>query len=129
MTVYQLLERRFGNRIKMLAASLFVVMRNIADGIRLLRTAFVLAAVYTAFQPQANAETIVIGSVILLGVVMIIFTYFGGMEAVIWVEVVQLGIYLAGAAMAGLLLIMAIKCGLGQAHSLRQPRPQVNFNR
>jgi len=44
MTVYQLLERRFGNRIKMLAASLFVVMRNIADGIRLLLTAFVLAA-------------------------------------------------------------------------------------
>src|SRR5215216_6587191 len=60
MTVYQLLERRFGNRIKMLAASLFVIMRNIADGIRLLLTAFVLAAVYTAFQPQANAETIVI---------------------------------------------------------------------
>ncbi len=118
MTVYQLLERRFGNRIKMLAASLFVVMRNIADGIRLLLTAFVLAAVYTAFQPQANAETIVIGSVILLGVVMIIFTYFGGMEAVIWVEVVQLGIYLAGAAMAGIVLIMAIKGGWGQAVSL-----------
>src|SRR2546423_3563328 len=85
MTVYQLLERRFGNRIKMLAASLFVVMRNIADGIRLLLTAIVLAAVYTSFQPAVNAETIVIGSVILLGVVMIIFPYFGGMKAVIWV--------------------------------------------
>src|SRR5512132_2171219 len=69
LTVYQLLERRFGNRIKMLAASLFVVMRNIADGIRLLLTAFVLAAVYTAFQPQANTETIVIASIVLLGVV------------------------------------------------------------
>src|SRR6188472_1187643 len=78
MTVYELLERRFGSRIKMLAASLFVVMRNIADGIRLLLTAFVLAAVYTAFQPNANTETIVIGSIVLLGVVMIIFTYFGG---------------------------------------------------
>src|SRR5436309_5081109 len=44
LTVYQLLERRFGNRIKMLAASLFVVMRNIADGIRLLLTAIVVAA-------------------------------------------------------------------------------------
>src|SRR5215475_10705563 len=111
LTVYQLLDRRFGGKIKMVAASLFVVMRNIADGIRLLLTAFVLAAVYTAFQPQANADTIVIASVILLGVVMIIFTYFGGMEAVIWVEVVQLGIYLAGAAMAGLVLVMAIKGG------------------
>jgi SSS family transporter len=118
MTVYELLDRRFGSRIKMLAASLFVVMRNIADGIRLLLTAFVLAAVYTAFQPQANAETIVIGSIVLLGVVMIIFTYFGGMEAVIWVEVVQLGIYLLGALMAGVVLVMAINGGWGQAISL-----------
>jgi SSS family transporter len=118
MTVYELLDRRFGSRIKMLAASLFVVMRNIADGIRLLLTAFVLAAVYTAFQPQANAETIVIASIVLLGVVMIIFTYFGGMEAVIWVEVVQLGIYLVGAFMAGAVLIIAINGGWGQAISL-----------
>src|SRR4029434_8812672 len=102
----------------MLAASLFVLMRNIADGIRLLLTAFVLAAVYTAFQPAANAETIVIGSVVLLGVVMIIFTYFGGMEAVIWVEVVQLGIYITGAAMAGVVLLTAINGGWGQAISL-----------
>ena len=127
MTVYQLLERRFGNRIKMLAASLFVVMRNIADGIRLLLTAFVLAAVYTAFQPQANAETIVIGSVVLLGVVMIIFTYFGGMEAVIWVEVVQLGIYLAGAAMAGVVLVMATKGGWSQAIALGEQYHKFNF--
>jgi SSS family transporter len=127
MTVYQLLERRFGNRIKMLAASLFVVMRNIADGIRLLLTAFVLAAVYTAFQPQANVETIVIASVVLLGVVMIIFTYFGGMEAVIWVEVVQLGIYIAGAVMAGVILVMATKGGLGQAMSLGEQYHKFNF--
>ena len=127
MTVYQLLERRFGNRIKMLAASLFVVMRNIADAIRLLLTAFVLAAVYTAFQPGANAQTIVIGSVILLGVVMIIFTYFGGMEAVIWVEVVQLGIYLAGAVMAGVVLIMAINGGLGQAINLGEQFQKFDF--
>jgi SSS family transporter len=127
MTVYQLLERRFGNRIKMLAASLFVIMRNIADGIRLLLTAFVLAAVYTAFQPQTNAETIVIASVVLLGVVMIIFTYFGGMEAVIWVEVVQLGIYLAGAAMAGIVLVMAINGGSGQAISLGEQYHKFDF--
>jgi len=127
LTVYQLLERRFGNRIKMLAASLFVVMRNIADGIRLLLTAFVLAAVYTAFQPQANVDTIVIGSVILLGVVMIIFTYFGGMEAVIWVEVVQLGIYLAGAAMAAIVLVMSIKGGWAQAIALGEQYHKFNF--
>src|SRR5256885_262590 len=118
LTVYQLLDRRFGGKIKMVAASLFVVMRNIADGIRLLLTAIVLAAVYASFQPAANAETIIIASIILIGVAMIIFTYFGGMEAVIWVEVVQLGIYIAGAIAAAIALVMSINGGLAAAHSL-----------
>jgi SSS family solute:Na+ symporter len=115
LTVYQLLDRRFGSKIKMVAASLFVVMRNIADGIRLLLTAIVLAAVYTSFQPDANAETITIASVVLIGVAMIVFTYFGGMEAVIWVEVVQLGIYLAGAIAAAVILTNSIEGGLSTA--------------
>jgi SSS family transporter len=118
LTVYQLLDRRFGGKIKMVAASLFVVMRNIADGIRLLLTAIVLAAVYAAFQPAANAETIIIASIVLIGVAMIIFTYFGGMEAVIWVEVVQLGIYIAGAIAAAIVLIYSINGGLATANSL-----------
>jgi hypothetical protein len=54
LTVYQLLDRRFGGKIKVVAASLFVVMRNIADGIRLLLTAIVLAAVYNTFKPSGN---------------------------------------------------------------------------
>jgi len=118
LTVYQLLDRRFGAKIKMVAASLFIVMRNIADGIRLLLTAIVLAAVCASFQPAANSETIIAGSIILIGLAMIIFTYFGGMEAVIWVEVVQLGIYIAGAVAAAVVLIMSINGGLTTASSL-----------
>ena len=118
LTVYQLLDRRFGGKIKMLAASLFVVMRNIADGIRLLLTAIVLAAVYSSFQPTANVETITIASVVLIGVAMIIFTYFGGMEAVIWVEVIQLGIYIAGAVAAAVILISSIGGGVATANAL-----------
>src|SRR5256885_499061 len=112
LTVYQLLDHRFGSKIKMLAASLFVVMRNIADGIRLLLTAIVLAAVYTSFQPAANAETVVVASIILIGIVMIVFTYFGGMEAVIWIEVVQLFIYIGGALAAAVVLVKGINGGV-----------------
>jgi SSS family transporter len=115
LTVYTLLDRRFGGKIKMVAASLFVIMRNIADGIRLLLTAIVLAAVYTSFQPAANAETITIASIVIIGVAMIVFTYYGGMEAVIWVEVVQLGIYIAGAIAAAVILINSIDGGLSTA--------------
>ncbi len=115
LTVYALLERRFGAAIKMIAASLFVVMRNIADGVRLLLTAIVLGAVYTSFQPTASAESVVVLSIILIGIVMIVFTYYGGMEAVIWIEVVQLGIYIVGALAAALVLISAIDGGWSSA--------------
>jgi len=117
-TVYQLLGDRFGTKVKMLASALFVVMRNIADGIRLLLTAFVLAAVYVAFQPDASYETVVIGSIILLGLVMIVFTFFGGMEAVIWIEVVQLAIYIGGAIAAGVVLMNNIDGGFSNAVAL-----------
>jgi SSS family transporter len=115
LTVYQLLDRRFGGKIKMLAAALFVVMRNIADGIRLLLTAIVLAAVYKSFQPAADVETLTIGSIVLIGVVMIVFTYYGGMEAVIWVEVVQLGIYIVGAFAAAVVIAKSTAGGFGAA--------------
>jgi solute:Na+ symporter, SSS family len=111
-TVYQLLGERFGSRVKMLASALFVIMRNVADGIRLLLTAIVLAAVYTSFNPGSDATTIIIGSIVLLGVVMIIFTFYGGMEAVIWVEVVQLVIYIGGAIAAAIVLLQNIDGGL-----------------
>jgi SSS family solute:Na+ symporter len=114
-TVYQLLGERFGSKVKMLASGLFVIMRNIADGIRLLLTAIVLAAVYTSFNPGSEPTTIIIGSIILLGAVMIVFTFYGGMEAVIWVEVVQLVIYIGGAIAAAVVLIQNVDGGLSGA--------------
>src|SRR5215203_1531693 len=114
-TVYQLLGDRFGTKVKMLASALFVIMRNVADGVRLLLTAFVLAAVYTSFNPGADSTTIIIGSIVLLGVVMIVFTFYGGMEAVIWIEVVQLVIYIGGAIAAAVVLIQNIDGGLTTA--------------
>jgi len=119
-TVYQLLGERFGNKVKMLASALFVVMRNIADGIRLLLTAIVLSAVYVAFQPNADVNFVIVGSIILLGAIMIIFTYYGGIEAVIWVEVVQLAIYIGGAIAAAVVLLNQIDGGMPQVLEIGQ---------
>src|SRR5437764_5843554 len=104
-----------GARVKALAASLFVVMRTIADGIRLLLTAIVLGAVYRAFSPGANVGTVIDLSVIIIGVVMIIFTFYGGMEAVVWIEVAQLFIYIAGALGAAIVIAMKTPGGLHAA--------------
>jgi len=117
-TVYELLQGRFGLRVKALAASLFIVMRTIADGVRLLLTAIVLAAVFRAFSVTSSIESAIAASIILIGIVMIIFTFFGGIEAVVWIEVVQLGIYIAGAIAAAIVLINRIPGGLEAALAL-----------
>jgi SSS family solute:Na+ symporter len=97
VTVYELLQTRFAPSVKALAASLFVVMRTIADGVRLLLTAYVVAAIL----PGVDIAT----AIVAIGAVMIVFTFVGGIEAIVWIEVVQLAIYVAGALAAAYVLI------------------------
>lgn len=97
VTVYELLQTRFAPSVKALAASLFVIMRTIADGVRLLLTAYVLAALLDSVG--------VTWAILALGVVMTIFTLAGGIEAIVWIEVVQLAIYVGGAIAAAVVLI------------------------
>ena len=117
VTVYQLLQERFGWRVRALASTLFITMRTIADGVRLLLTAFVLAAVYGSVA-GVSAESVVTLCVVGIGVVMIVFTFYGGMEAVVWIEVVQLGIYIGGAIAAAVVLVRDIPGGLSAALAL-----------
>src|ERR1041385_2873795 len=117
VTVYQLLQERFGWRVRALASTLFIVMRTIADGVRLLLTALVLAAVYGSVA-GASAESVVALCVAGIGVVMIVFTFYGGMGGGVWIEVVQLGIYIGGAAAAAIVLIRDIPGGLSAAMAL-----------
>lgn len=116
VTVYELLQDRFGTAVKGLAATLFIVMRTVADGVRLLLTGFVLAAVLQTL--NIGAEKAVSGSIIGIGLVMIIFTLYGGIEAIVWVEVVQLGIYILGALAAAVVLVRDIPGGFSTAVSL-----------
>ncbi len=110
VTVYEVLQTRFGKPVKALAATLFVIMRTIADGVRLLLTAFVLAALMKSAG--------IASSIIFLGVVMIIFTLIGGIEAIVWIEVVQLVIYIGGAIAAAVVLIGNV--GLDEAIAIGQ---------
>jgi Na+/proline symporter len=110
-TVYQLLQSRFGLKVRALAASLFIVTRTVGDGVRLLLTAIVFAGVYRAFQSGADPRTLVVVSIVAVGLVMIVFTFAGGIEAVVWIEVAQLAIYIA----AAVVIAQAIPGGLPEA--------------
>jgi len=88
VTSYQLLQRRFGPSVSTVAAGLFLVTRSLADGIRLFATALVISIVTGVPVPW---------TVCVLGGAMIVYTVRGGSAAVIWTDVVQMFIYVAGA--------------------------------
>ena len=87
-TSYELLRRRFGPSVKNTAAIIFMVTRTLADGIRLFATALVISVVTQVPVPW---------TVVLLGAAMIVYTVRGGVAAVIWTDVVQMFVYVAGA--------------------------------
>jgi SSS family transporter len=87
-TSYELLQRRFGPVVKNVAAVIFMVTRTLADGIRLFATALVISVV---------TQVPVSITVVALGAAMIVYTVRGGVSAVIWTDVVQMFVYVAGA--------------------------------
>jgi SSS family transporter len=101
-TSYELLQRRLGSRVKVLAAVIFLVTRSLADGIRLFATALVIAVV---------TDVPVTWVVVALGTAMIIYTVRGGVSAVIWTDVVQMFVYIAGAALVASSLLQRIPGG------------------
>lgn len=101
-TSYELLQRRFGTRVKTLAAVIFLVTRSLADGIRLFTTALVISVV---------TQVPVTWVAVVLGAAMIVYTMRGGVSAVIWTDVVQMFVYLAGAAAVAVALLNRIPGG------------------
>lgn len=117
-TVYQVLDQRFGGRVKRTAASLFLITRSIADGIRLFLTAIVLVALTGWADPV---------SILIIGVVTIAYTYLGGMAAVIWTDAIQLLVYLVGAVVAALVLLGKIPGGWNEVVAVGNEFQKFNF--
>ena len=102
VTSYELLGRRFGPSVKTTASGVFLITRSIADGIRLFATALVIAVVTGVPVPW---------TIVLLGAAMIVYTVRGGAAAVIWTDVVQMFVYLAGALLVFFALLDRIPGG------------------
>jgi len=102
VTSYQLLQQRFGSRVNSISAGLFLVTRSLADGIRLYVTALAISIVTGV---PVNI------AVLVLGIAMIVYTVRGGSAAVIWTDVVQMFIYIAGALIVFFALLWQIPGG------------------
>ncbi len=109
-TSYELLQRRFGTRVKTLSAVIFLITRSLADGIRLFTTALVISIV---------TQVPVTWVVIVLGAAMIVYTMRGGVSAVIWTDVVQMFVYIAGAGAVAIALLESHRWRMGRGGARR----------
>ena len=103
-TAYQLLDQRFGPDTRRFTSGIFMITRLLADSVRLFATAIPLALITGWPYPL---------SIAVIGILTVIYTYIGGIRAVVWVDALQMGIYLLGAALALLALQAAVPGGWG----------------
>ena len=104
-TSYEVLHRRFGGATKQTASLLFLVARNLADGLRLYLTAIVL-------QHVVGLDLSV--CIVVIGVATIFYTATGGMKSVVWNDCVQFAVYMIGAVLAAAVILDWLPGGWSQ---------------
>src|SRR5919112_5108875 len=110
-TSYEVLHRRFGGATKQTASALFILTRSLADGLRLFLSALVLQEMTGFSIPWAVAA---------LGITTIVYTYLGGMRAVLWTDLIQFVVYLAGALVAFAAILIHLPGGWDQLVTMGQ---------
>src|ERR1700674_1263376 len=101
-TAYALMEKRFGEKMRAIAASTFLITRAVAEGVRVSAIALVGSVLL------GTSERLAVLIVIALTV---LYTFEGGMKAVIWTDVAQLLLYLTGSAVTFFVLLHRIPGG------------------
>ena len=104
-TAYEVLDQRFGGATKQTASLLFIITRSLADGLRLFLSAIVL---------QEMTGIPMHWAVVAIGVTTIVYTYLGGMRAVLWTDFLQFTVYMIGAIIAFSLLLDRLPGGWEQ---------------
>ncbi len=117
-TAYQLIERRFGEPMKRIAAATFLITRTLAEGVRV---AAIAKVVSVAFGIEAQI------SVIPIAALTLIYTFEGGMKAVIWTDVIQMIIYISGGVLACFLLLGHIPGGWTEVTRIAGAAPASKF--
>ncbi|HJQ11416.1 MAG TPA: sodium:solute symporter [Gemmatimonadaceae bacterium] len=93
VTAYALLEKRFGVGTRRFASIVFMVTRAFADSVRVFATAIPIALIIGPAVPQRFVMPV---AILTLGALTLLYTYHGGMRAVVWTDVLQTSVYLLG---------------------------------
>ena len=101
-TAYELMERRFGPRIRRFTAGAFLGLRAMAEGVRVFAISIVISIVL------GTGEAL---SIFLIVCLTLFYTFEGGLTAVIWTDVVQMILYVAGAILSLFVILDKIPGG------------------
>jgi SSS family solute:Na+ symporter len=133
VTAYALLERRFGLATRRFASIVFMATRAFGDSVRVFATAIPVALIIGPIVPP---EWVTPLSILILGAFTVIYTYHGGMRAVVWTDVMQTGVYLLGGVAALYLIGRGVDGGwgsilerAGSAGKLKLFDPYTGFDR
>lgn len=101
-TAYELMRRRFGERIRRLTAGTFLLLRALAEGVRVFAISIIISIVLGTGE---------IASIAVIVCLTLFYTFEGGMTAVIWTDVVQMFLYVAGAVLSFFVILHQIPGG------------------
>jgi SSS family transporter len=111
-TAYELMRIRFGTRIRRLTAGTFLILRALAEGVRVFAISIVISVVLGTGE---------MASIAVLLCLTLLYTYEGGMTAVIWTDVVQMALYVVGALLSLGLLLREIPGGWSHVVAVVEP--------
>ncbi|HEY7212062.1 MAG TPA: sodium:solute symporter [Bryobacteraceae bacterium] len=101
-TAYELMQRRFGPRIRRFTAATFLLLRALAEGVRVFAISIVISIVLGTGE---------VASIAVIVCLTLFYTFEGGMTAVIWTDVVQMFLYIAGALLSFFVILHLIPGG------------------
>ena len=118
VTAYELIARRFGGRLRSLTAGLFLATRAAAEGVRVFAVAIVIRIALDSLLAGMSDLRRDVTAIAVVTVLTLLYTFEGGMAAVIWTDVVQLGIYLSGTLVALFSIIHFVPGGWQMIHAV-----------
>jgi SSS family solute:Na+ symporter len=116
-TAYALMERRFGQQTRKVTAGIFLITRSLAEGVRVFAISIVVSII---LHTSGTASILVIIALTLF------YTFEGGMTAVIWTDVIQMGMYVLGAAVSFFVLLGKIPGGFGHVLDMAGPAGKLH---
>src|SRR5215468_8232189 len=108
-TAYELIENRFGPHLRTLTSGLFLLTRAAAEGVRVYAVSIVVSIALGTGE---------VASIAIITILTLIYTFEGGLAAVIWTDVVQTTIYVVGTIVGVFTILHFVPGGWGHIHEI-----------